>query len=135
MMEIKCPDCNCTAYSLDGHYMAKLKGQVEKVRRTRVKCKYCGRRYTLEDTSKNNPPCIYCKGSTRKVGFDTQGRRKYKCTHCFMNFTEGVIPHRLSEHQKKMVPVYITGGYSQRFVAKLLGVSGTHVRRLIGKDN
>lgn len=27
---IKCPDCNCTAYSLDGHYMAKLKGQVEK---------------------------------------------------------------------------------------------------------
>lgn len=133
-MKIKCPDCNCTAHSLDGHYMAKLKGIPDKVQRTRVKCKRCGRRYTMEDTSKNNPPCVYCDGKTRKVGFDLQGRRKYKCTHCFTNFTEGVKVHRLTEHQKKMVVVYASGGYSKRFIAKLLGVSATHVDRLIKKE-
>lgn len=130
-----CPKCKCSAYSLDGHYMAKLKGIPNKVQRTRIKCKRCGRRYTKENTSKGNPPCIYCNGATRKVGFDNQGRRKYKCTHCFTHFTEGVKVHRLTEHQKKMVVVYINGRYSQRFVAKLLGVSGTSVRRLIGKES
>ena len=134
MTMIKCPDCNCTAHSLDGHYMAKLKGQVEKVRRTRVKCKRCGRRYTMEDTSKGNPPCVYCNGTTRKIGFDKQGRRKYKCTHCFKNFTEGVKVHRLSEHQKRMAVVYVKGGYSQKFTARLLKISETHLRRLIGKE-
>lgn len=69
------------------------------------------------------------------MGFDKWGRQKYKCIECCSNFTEGTEAYRLTDHVKKMVRVYTGGGYSERFVAKLLGIGNTTVRRIIGKVN
>lgn len=130
----KCPKCGCSAYSLDGTYLAKLKGQAEKVRRSRGKCKYCGRRFTLDPIIRTRLTCPQC-GNThiRKMGFTKTRLQKYKCIKCCINFQEGARAHRLTDHVKKMVTVYIGGGYSERFVAKLLGIGSTTVRRIIGK--
>lgn len=132
----RCPKCGCTAYQVQGTESVKYKGQDELVSATRRKCKSCGCKYTVNPKERNNPPCPYCGSKSRKTGFAKNGARKYLCTSCKKNFQteyEGGELYRISEHQRKMVFVYLKAGFSKRFVAKLLGIGATSIKRILEK--
>ena len=129
----KCPNCGSTAYHRNGYYMTRLRGKSEPVKKVQIVCKACGRRYMLNPEQTNNPKCPYCEGKTKKDGFNQYGEQKYQCTKCHKHFQDGARAHRLTEHQKKMAVIYAQGGYSIRFIAKLLGMGATSVKRLIDK--
>lgn len=138
MIRTKCPKCGCTAYQEQGTEFVKYKKQEELVSAIRRKCKSCGCKYTVNPKEKHNPLCPYCGGNSRKTGFAKSGVRKYLCTSCRKNFQteyEADKLYRISEHQRKMVFVYLKAGFSKRFVAKLLGIGATSINRILKKQH
>lgn len=135
----KCPKCGCSAYTKQGTVSVKHKGEETPVLKERRKCKYCGCKYTVNPRYRDNPPCIDCGYKrTRKLGFTKFGGRKYYCPKCGRNFQEtylkGKSP-RISEYTKNKIKLYLRGGFSDHFIARMFKVGTTTVRRIRLKES
>ena len=141
MKRIACPKCHCTAYTKQGNEKTKYRDSSVLIYKERRKCKYCGTKYTVETKERDNLICPYCNSkSTRKEGYSKSGIRKYYCNTCKKHFqdryenTENKL-HRISEHNKMMIVKYHTGGFSNKFISKLLKVGETSVKRILDRHD
>lgn len=130
----KCPKCGCPAYTKQGQEYAKYKGQEEPVLKFRRKCKYCGCKYTVNVKERENPKCPHCGSlKTRKNGFAKNGVRIYRCSECSKYFQSQYLkgePPSISEYKKTKIQLYLKGGFSDRFIAKMFNVGATSVARI-----
>jgi DNA-binding CsgD family transcriptional regulator/DNA-directed RNA polymerase subunit RPC12/RpoP len=130
MIRKECPKCGCPAYTKQGTEKVKYKGQEELVETTRVKCKKCGCKYTLNPRRRDNPVCPTCGSRyTNKQGV-RNGIQLYRCTECSTNFNLIRVSNHLTLSQKRAIADDIRIGIHISKIQTLHNVSKGSVERI-----
>ena len=77
-----------------------------------------------------NPPCPKCQSIEVVKNGKVQGKQRYKCKSCSLQFTR-LTPRGRPAQEKAMAVTLYTLGLSIRAIARLIGVSPTAVLKWI----